>query len=301
MAYLHIPNLYKAQEILLFREVFALEKIHGTSAHIGYKPDRTPRLTLFAGGASHQQFIALFDAAALEAAFVANIGEVPATVYGEAYGGSCQKMKATYGDKLQFIVFDVQINDCWLSVPAGEDVAKKLSLPFVGYRRIECSVPTLDAERDAPSVQAERNGMGSQPREGIVIRPLTEMLRSDGKRIIAKHKNDAFAERGHPPRVVDDAKFEIERNAEAIATEWVTPMRLAHVLDKMPETHDITLTGAVIHAMAADIAREAAGEIELTKAAHTAIGRRTAMLFKQQCHATLFTGKETQDEEVRCK
>lgn len=30
MSYLHIPNLYKDQTILLLRECFALEKVHGT-------------------------------------------------------------------------------------------------------------------------------------------------------------------------------------------------------------------------------------------------------------------------------
>jgi hypothetical protein len=35
MGYAHINNLYKDQEILIFKHVWALEKIHGTSAHIG--------------------------------------------------------------------------------------------------------------------------------------------------------------------------------------------------------------------------------------------------------------------------
>ena len=34
MAYLHIDNLYKNQEILMFKECYALEKIHGTSGTI---------------------------------------------------------------------------------------------------------------------------------------------------------------------------------------------------------------------------------------------------------------------------
>ena len=37
-------------------------------------------------------------------------------VYGEAYGGKQQGMRATYGDKLKFIVFDVKIYDRFLSV-----------------------------------------------------------------------------------------------------------------------------------------------------------------------------------------
>jgi len=39
VGYLHIENLYRpaAQIILLFREVYALEKVHGTSAHVAWK------------------------------------------------------------------------------------------------------------------------------------------------------------------------------------------------------------------------------------------------------------------------
>ena len=54
MAYMHIDNLYKAQEILAFKECYALEKIHGTSAHIYWSGET---LRLFAGGVSHEGFV----------------------------------------------------------------------------------------------------------------------------------------------------------------------------------------------------------------------------------------------------
>ena len=63
MGYLHIHNLYKDQTILLFKEVYALEKIHGTSSHITFTretatlaPEIPPKLTFFSGGESHQRF-----------------------------------------------------------------------------------------------------------------------------------------------------------------------------------------------------------------------------------------------------
>lgn len=37
MGYMHIDNLYKNQDMLIFRECYALEKIHGTSAHVSWK------------------------------------------------------------------------------------------------------------------------------------------------------------------------------------------------------------------------------------------------------------------------
>ena len=41
MGYLHVPNLYRpeAQAILEFKRLYALEKIHGTSAHIQWKAE----------------------------------------------------------------------------------------------------------------------------------------------------------------------------------------------------------------------------------------------------------------------
>ncbi len=39
MGYMHIDNLYKNQEILMLKECYAMEKIHGSSAHISWKND----------------------------------------------------------------------------------------------------------------------------------------------------------------------------------------------------------------------------------------------------------------------
>lgn len=83
MGYLHIDNLYKNQTILLFRECYALEKIHGTSAHVSWKEGL---LTFFSGGEKHERFQGLFDGGALGEGFAA-VGHPRLTVYGEAYGG----------------------------------------------------------------------------------------------------------------------------------------------------------------------------------------------------------------------
>lgn len=66
MGYMHIQNLYKDQTILLFKECYALEKIHGTSAHIKFSMAPTsPALTFFSGGEKHERFKALFNDADL--------------------------------------------------------------------------------------------------------------------------------------------------------------------------------------------------------------------------------------------
>jgi hypothetical protein len=277
MGYLNIDNLYKYPDILLFREVYALEKIHGTSAHVSWK---SGALSFFSGGEKHETFVALFDAA-LGARFAA-LTHPEVTVFGEAYGGKCQGMSDTYGKSLKFIVFDVKVGDCWLSVPNAEDVAKHLGLEFVHYVKCSTDIGDLNRERDAPSVQSKRNGIeGDKLREGVVLRPLIELTTNNGGRIICKHKRDEFRETA-TLREVDPEKLKIITEANAIADEWVTPMRLTHVLDKMPVATGIEHTGGVIRAMIEDVKREAAGEIVWSKDAERAIGSATARLYKQR-------------------
>ena len=276
MGYLHIDNLYKSQDVLLFREVWATEKIHGTSAHIAWKDGA---LRFFSGGGKHEPFVALFDPD-LCARFTA-LGQPEVVVFGESYGGKCQAQAWRYGPAPRFVAFDVKICDLWLAVPEADKVVQELGLAFVYYARVTAALETLNGERDAPSVQAARNGVvGDQPREGIVIRPLIELRKNNGERIIAKHKRDDERETRTPRAIGDPDKMQRVADAQAIAQEWVTPMRLAHVLDKLPQAVAIEHTGDVVTAMQEDVIREAVGEIVDSKEARAAIGRATALLWK---------------------
>lgn len=281
MGYQHIDNLYKAQDILLFRECYAMEKIHGTSAHIAWKDSV---LTFSSGGERHDRFASLFDADMLAKNF-SDLGHASVVVFGEAYGGKCQGMSAIYGKELRFVVFEVRIGDAWLAVPQAEEVALKLRLEFVHYRKITTDLSAIDAERDAPSEQAKRNGI-QEPciREGVVLRPLIEVTKNNGDRIVAKHKRPEFAERKTIPNV-DPAKREIMEKADDIAVEWVTDMRLAHVLDKLGNPREMKDIPRVIVAMVEDVTREASGEIADNKAVRKAIGTRACKLFKKLVEA----------------
>jgi len=295
VSYMSMENLYRprAQRILEFRRLYAMEKVHGTSAHVMYRGGVVHGSS---GGAGAKAFEACFDRLALCEAFRA-LGHDNVTVYGEAYGGKMQGMRHTYGDALRFIAFEVKIGETWLDVPNACDVATKLGLEFVPWVEVEAPtreamIAALDEQRDAPSQVAVWRGVNvEKPREGIVIRPPFECVSSDGTRLIAKHKGAAFAERAHPPKVVDPGDLEILRDAEAIATEWCTGERLRHVLDALgvvdlaPEH-----TGKVIAGMVADIEREASGEAELTREARKAIGTAAARLYKEAQKASLAGG-----------
>jgi hypothetical protein len=238
-----------------------MEKIHGTSAHIRFErrnrisgcvgeehmSDFPPgdssveKLTFFAGGENHERFVSLFDMHVLVDRFreIFPEGEVNVTVFGEAYGGKCQGMSKTYGKELRFVAFEVKIDNCWLAVPNAEDVVKKIGLEFVHYDRVATVVEVLDTLRDADSVQSIRNGVGpGHKREGIVLRPLFEVTKSNGARVIAKYKGAEFCETTSK-READPTKRQLLEDAEAIADEWVTKERLRHVLDSMVETEGL--------------------------------------------------------------
>ena len=284
MGYLHIPQLYKAQQILLLKECFAMEKIHGSSAHVKFS---NGKLDFFAGGEKHENFVAIFNQEDLNNRFV-TLGQNDIIVFGEVYGGKCQKMSKTYGDKLAFVGFDVKISDIWLNVLNAKDVCDKLGLDFVYFKRIPAEVSVIDAERDAPSEQAFKNGCAIREdqstwkiREGVVLRPLEELRDNRGDRVISKHKRPEFSERATPQNV-DPEKKAIMDNAEAIALEWVTDHRLEHVLDHLGNPTDITAMPKVIAAMIEDVTREASGEIVDDKIVRKAIGARACKLFKQK-------------------
>lgn len=292
MGYLHIVNLYRDPTMLMFRRLFALEKIHGTSAHITWKQE-AQRLHLSPGGGSMAVFQAMFDIEALKTK-LNEIGK-DVTIYGEYYGGggsAGQKMSATYGKVAKFIVFDVEIEGadlegnpktCWLSVPQADTFATKLGMEFVYYEEIDGTIEAINAFRDSDSVQAIRNGCGpGHKKEGTVLRPLVELTKNNGARIIYKHKRAEFVERGSEPEPgIDPEKLAVLSDAQAIADEWVKPMRLNHVLDKLdPPATSIRDTGRVVKAMTEDVLREAEGEIVVTREATTAISRKAAELFQ---------------------
>jgi len=280
---MHIENLYKNQDILMFKECYAMEKIHGTSAHISYKDGN---VNFFSGRAKYENFIKLFDAVALKTIFdTMELGEFPLYIYGEAYGGKLQGMSATYGPDLKFVAFEVKINNCWLTVPKAEKVCKSAGLEFVHYVRIPCTILEIDYQRDLPSVQGIRNGMGSHMREGIVLRSLEEVTKNNGERIIAKYKRDEFRETLTPRKVAED----LVKRAEVceIVKEWVTEERLNHILGRGIVEEKIESTGEVIKMMIEDVLREGKDEIIVSKDLEKNIGRETALMFKKRLKSKL--------------
>lgn len=291
MGYASIENLYKNQDILMFKECYAMEKIHGTSAHILFKIDEIPStsekiytINYFSGGEKHENFVKLFNEKNLLKKFKEmNISQL--TIFGEAYGGKCQGMSATYGKELKFVAFDVKIGNNWLTIPDAEEIVKSLDLEFVYYTKCSTDLIELNKQRDADSVQAFRNGMGwGKKREGIVLRPLIEVKKNNSERICAKHKREDFSETKTSRKVTPLQEWQIKNNADAkeIAEEWVTINRLNNILSHLKEeAKTIKNMGNIIRLMISDVLKEGNGEVENTDFIRKALGKKTAQLCKE--------------------
>lgn len=282
MGYLHISNLYKDQNILLFKECYALEKIHGTSSHVEFNCTEQT-LRFFSGGEKYDRFVSLFNQEELRQKFIA-MGLPPdrsITIYGEAYGGKQQGMSDTYGKELKFIAFDVLIGENWQDVPNANQICDNLGIEFVPWHKVPAELSALDAERDRESEVAIRRGMGpGKKREGVVLRPPVEVKFNNGSRVISKHKQDWAKETATPRQVeTDPEKLKVLSDAQAIADEWCTYTRLEHVLDKIPN-HTIDKMREIIDAMVEDVYREGKGEIVENIIVSKAIGKKTVALYK---------------------
>ena len=106
-----------------------------------------------------------------------------------------------------------------------------------------------------------------------------EMRLASGERVIVKHKREEFRETA-TLRKVDTSRLEVLADAQKITLEWVTPMRLQHVVDKVRPA-GIEDTGTVIKAMLEDVEREATGEVVLSREARRMMGAKAAQMFKQ--------------------
>lgn len=288
MGYMHITSIYKWPEFIeAFKQVYAMEKIHGTSVWITHNENN--ELQFHSGGENRDAFVALFDQSKLHARLchlkIQNQWKI-IKIHGEAYGGKQQKMAHTYGPKLQFIVFDVRCDGQFLDVPVAESIARQLDLEFVHYQLGPCESKWIEEQANLDSVQAVRNGMGQHPREGVVIRPLNEtrlFFRKEHIRAIAKHKNAAFMEVKTKKPLGE--KLSVMTDVVSIVDEWVTDERLKHVIDRVLQTKDDkTLTirdiTQLIDLMVEDVQREGDGEMVWSENLVKSIRKQTGAMFK---------------------
>jgi hypothetical protein len=265
----------------MFKECYVSEKIHGTSAHIRWDVENQKIVSFFSGGSCHQTFVNLFDVD--ELTHMAHSLNIPKwIIYGEAYGGKLQGMKETYGLGLKFVAFEALVDGMWLNTYQAKKFAEKFGLDFVWYTQSTTDIDELNKYRDQPSKQAIKNGMGDDKKsEGIVIRPLIELTRNDGGRIMAKHKAEGFCET-KTPRVVSDEELRVLVQVKEIAEEWVTENRFDNILGHIEKHLEIQDIPKMIDLMIEDVLREGEGELVKSRALVKAISRKTALMVKKR-------------------
>ena len=109
-------------------------------------------------------------------------------LYGEGYGAKIQKGGGNYKpDGVDFILFDVKVDNWWLKREAIEEIANALhidTVPIVGQGTLQ------------EGVEYTRDGFASNwcsfVAEGLVMKPAIELQTRAGHRIITKIKHKDF-------------------------------------------------------------------------------------------------------------
>lgn len=132
----------------------------------------------------------LFDSVNWNEVFPNLIEDEHITIYGEGYGYKIQKGGNYIPNDVNFILFDVKINDWWLSRENLEDIAKKLNInivPFMGYMTIPEAIEFV--KKGFKSTIADNKDYDA---EGLVLKTPCGLLMRNGKRLITKIKTGDF-------------------------------------------------------------------------------------------------------------
>jgi hypothetical protein len=174
------------------------EKVDGTNIRVMYDP-KVPSL----GGEKLIPWVSFngkTDNAQMPAPLVAKLRELfPVEIfqdvfdcrvclYGEGFGAKIQKGGGNYiKDAVDFVLFDVKIEEWWLKREDIEDIATRLGIQVV---------PIIDEGTLGFMENLCRTGFKSQwgdfIAEGIVAKPAVELKTRSGERIITKLKYKDF-------------------------------------------------------------------------------------------------------------
>ena len=171
------------------------EKIDGTNIRVKWMEHGTDFTPLEFGGKTDKSDIQPSLLARLPEIFSIEemrkvFEEKPVCLYGEGHGKKIQKAGEFYlPDRVDFILFDVKIEDYWLQRKDVELIAERFGIkvvPIVGEGTLE------------EAIELTRIGMDShisevpQLMEGIVATPKVELMQRNGARIITKIKHKDF-------------------------------------------------------------------------------------------------------------
>jgi len=176
---------YLAEEAWLFTE-----KVDGTNIRIHLEGDSYE----FAGRTANSQIPLKLSAVLHDLGMsLAGTFDYPMTLFGEGYGAGIQK-GGGYRPDIGFILFDVRVGDLWLRWEDVEDVGDTLGLEVVPWVDQGDLFEACQAARKGfVSFVSQRRGLRT-PAEGLVCRPMVDLLDRRGQRIITKVKHKDFQE-----------------------------------------------------------------------------------------------------------
>ena len=123
-----------------------------------------------------------FGTTEVEELFEQQFGDSDVILFGEGYGAGIQKGGA-YRNDVSFILFDVLINDVYLTRDAIEDIAKCFGIDIVPVIFLGTIQTAVDFVKTKP-----QSTIGTANMEGLVGKPLIELKDRLGKRIVVKIK-----------------------------------------------------------------------------------------------------------------
>ena len=182
-------NIYRNETIEFLKDIDweFTEKIDGTNIRIywdGHKVSyfgRTDKAQI--PTQLMNKLIELFGGNINEEMFEQKFGATPVMLIGEGYGAKIQKGGGDYRQDNNFILFDVCINNKYLSRDNVNDIAN--------YFGIE-SVPVIfsgNLQKGIDFVKTKPNStIGTAKMEGLVARPKVELYDKNGNRLIVKIK-----------------------------------------------------------------------------------------------------------------
>ena len=170
------------------------EKIDGTNVRVHWDGHKVS----FSGRTDNSQLpspllnrlIDIFGGTDAEELFEQLFGEKDVILFGEGYGKKIQAVGSKYiPDGVDFILFDVCVNDTYLDREEVENIA-------LAFRIRAVPVVLVGTINDAINyvMTKPKSTIGTAPMEGLVGRPVVELKDKNGKRLIVKVKVCDFTE-----------------------------------------------------------------------------------------------------------
>lgn len=164
------------------------EKVDGTNIRINWDLDK-----IKIGGRTNNAQIPAFLYDKLNEIFTVDkfkalYPETTMCLYGEGYGAKIQKCGGNYNPiGVDFVLFDIKIDDLWLERKNIEDIAQKLKIdivPIIGEGTIQDAINLIK--------KSIKSKWGDFQAEGLVLKPKIELQTHNGNRIITKIKHRDF-------------------------------------------------------------------------------------------------------------